>query len=577
MINKLKLYTTFFKFLKPFWLSEVVILLLSMVTIVITMINPYLLKCLIDEALMPKNTDLLIKLLIIMIVLSLFGGIINFLSSYYNALVTSKIMLNLRAKVFRHIIYLPQSFFNKNKVGDLVQKVNNEVDVIRAFVTESLLRLIKNLLMIIGYVTALCFLNYKLFLISIITFPLILLTLKFFKPRIKKVTEETRKKDSEILGFFIERFHNIKLIQSFNIYESEHSKLNENLEERIKLGMKKVKWTALNSSITGFLFALTITILFSAGGYLIINNQLTIGALFAFVNYLMFLMTPVRDLQNLYMEVIRVSVSMERINEILESPTIDSLQPEKPEFFSYSYKIVFKDVKFKYNETEILKGINFTLVKGKTYSLVGASGSGKTTIINLLLKFYSPTDGSILIDDVSLQDIDVFDLRKKVSYISQDNQLFNDSIIENIRVGNLQSSEKEIINASKKINIYKQIFSLERKFNSRVGDQGSKLSGGEKQKIALARIFLRDSDIVILDEAFASLDSENEREILLELRKKYQLSTIIIISHRMSTIKEVDEVIFMNDGIVAEQGKPEDLMMKKEHYWRLFREQLETV
>jgi ATP-binding cassette, subfamily B, putative efflux pump len=574
---KLKLYATFFRFLKPFWVSELIILFLSFVAIAITMVNPYLLKLLIDDALVPKDSHLLVKLLVIMTLLSLFGVVINFLSSYYNALITSKIMMNLRAKVFKHILYLPQSFFSKNKIGDLVQKINNEVDVIRTFITESLLRLIKNLIMIIGYVTALCFLNYKLFLISIVAFPFVIISLKYFKPKIKLVTEETRKKDSEILGFFIEKFHNIKMIQSFNIYDNECHKLNGSLEERVRLGMEKVKWGTLSSSISGFLFALTMTIFFAGGGYFIINGTLTIGALFAFVNYLMFLMTPVRDMQSLYMDLIRVSVSMERVNEIFENKTIDALQVANPKPFLYSDKIIFKNVKFNYNEKEILKGINLTLEKGKTYSLVGASGAGKTTIINLLLKFYNPVSGSILIDDVPLQNIDIFDLRAKISYISQENQLFNDSIIENIRIGKIQCTEDEVVDISKKINIYNQIMLLDGTFNSRIGDQGSKISGGEKQKIAIARAFLKDADILILDEAFASLDSENEREILAALRKKFQSSTIIIISHRMSTIKEVDEVVFLSEGLIVEKGKPEDLMMKKDHYWRLFREQLEPV
>lgn len=571
-----KMSLKYLRYLKPYWVAEVFVLLISIITTVLELINPYLLKIVIDDAITPKNMDLFIRLLILMVILMFVGLIIRFINTYLFNLISNKIMLDIRSDIFNHIIYLPVTFFNNQKIGDLVQKINNEVNLIGSFVTQSLLRVIRNAIMIVGLVFALCYLNVKLFLMIAAVTPFILLNLKYFQPKIKKVMEEIRKKDSEILNFFIERFQQVKLIQAFNIFEVENNKLVGYLRERIKLAMKRVKLSAVNNSIMTLLISININILIAVGGYFIIKDMMTIGALLAFLNYLMLLINPLRDSQSLYMEIVRISVSMERINEIFGQKVIGYTNGEKKLPFSFKDHISFRDVSFKYDNTQVLSNVNFGVRRGKTYALVGPSGSGKTTIISLLLGFFEPESGEIQIDQNSLQDIDIFSLRENISYISQDHQLFNDSIIENIRIGNLDSTDEEVIETSKKVNIYKHICSLEEKFNARVGDQGTKLSGGEKQRISIARAFLKNADILILDEVFASLDSESEKIIFKQLKEKYNNSAIIVISHRLSTIKEVDEIICLKDGSVAEKGSPYELIEKKGDYWNLFRDQMEN-
>lgn len=436
----LKLYLKFLRYLKPHWLSESAVLLLSITTSAFMLVNPYVLKVLIDDALVPKNMDLLVNIMYFVIALAIVGGVVGFMNTYYYNLVSNKIMLDIRSSIFNHIIFLPQSFFIKQKSGDLVQKINNEVDIIRSFITKSLLTIIKNTIMVVALVTALCYLNAKLFFASIVTFPLMWLALRYFQPKIKKIMEEVRKKDSTILSFFIERFQYIKLIQIYNIYKDSNSKLKNHLNDRIDLDMRRVKWSALNSSVISSLFSANMLIIFIYGGYLIINNALTLGGLLAFLNYLMLLLMPVREFQSLYMEIIRVSVSMERIDDILQVETIEEKQNGNCQPFQLEKNLSFENVSFKYNGKTVLDKINFNLEKGKSYAIVGASGSGKTTIINLLLKFVEPNSGQIYVDDKPLENIDVFNLRNNISVMSQESQLFDDSIIENIRIGNMKSS-----------------------------------------------------------------------------------------------------------------------------------------
>lgn len=483
-------------------------------------------------------------------------------------------MINIRKDVFTHIILLPQSFFSDNRIGDLVQKVNNEIDNIRNFITNSLIRFVKNMLMITGSTVALCLLNYKLLLMVLIAAPLTGFVLLYFRPRLRAMLEKIRVKDADVITFFIESFNNIKLIQSYNTYEYEQQRLDNELHTRFKLGMKRIKLLALNTAFMSLIGVVTTIILFSYGGYLVIQETLTFGTLLAFMNYLIFLANPVKDMQSMYMEYIRVTVSMDRLKEILDAETIKEKNNSRVSRFNFSKNIHIQDIQFAYQDEEILSGLSLQLEKGKVYAIVGSSGCGKSTLMNLLMQFYDSDKGEILIDDTPLKGIDIFNVRDKITYVSQDSYLFNDSIIENIRRGNLLSTENEIIEACKQVGIYDYIQTLDNKFESKLGDRGSKISGGEKQRIALARVFLKKNDVLILDEAFGAIDSDSEKVILDRLRKFYKDSLIIIISHRLSTIKGVDEIIFLKDGKIAEKGKHEELLLKKRGYYQLFNEQL---
>jgi len=572
-VKKIKDFLRFYRYAKPYWLGLSLVLLISLLIILINILNPYLLKVLIDDALLNKDQKLLVQLLGLMIALGIVSSIFGYMSMYFNGKITGRIMIDIRKSIFNHVIYLPQSFFQNTNVGDIVQKVNNEVDNIRDFISSSLLRTVKDVLMIVGYISALCWLNTKLFLLISITFPLTILILRYFQPRIKKVLSSIRIKDSEILSFFMEEFNNIKLIQSFNTYKNENNRLSLFLEERFRLGMKRIRLKAINAGIMGFVFALTMTMLFSYGGMLIIKDVLTIGSLLAFINYLLYLSDPIKDLQNLYMEIARVSVSVDRLNEIMNTPTLNVIPSSK--LFSHEKFIRFENVVFRYDETNILNNLNLTFEKGKCYAIAGSSGNGKSTIINLILRFYEPSSGKIYFDNNLLSDIDIFHLRDNICYISQDSFLFNDSIEKNICIGNLVSSKNEIELTIEKVDLNKILKQLNGDAKLIIGDHGTNLSGGEKQRVSLARAFLKNASILILDEAFSALDSESEKKILVSLKEKYKDCTIIIISHRISTIREVDEIVFIHNGEIVEQGKHESLLNKKGYYWSLYKEQFE--
>jgi ABC-type multidrug transport system fused ATPase/permease subunit len=572
--NKIKDFFFYLRYVKPYRFKLAIILVFTIIGIIVNIINPYLLKLLIDDAIMNKNSRLLWMLLIMMATISIISSLISYLNSYLTGFVTGRVMINIRQDVFNHMMFLSHSYLSNSKVGDLVQKINNEIDNLRDFITNSIIRFIKNTLMIVGCTIALCLINYKLLLIIVAIAPLTFIILLYFRPRIKKTIEKIRSKDSDVLTFFIERFNNIKLIQSYNTYNYESLKLNKELDIRYLLGMKRIKLVALNASLTGIILSLAMILLFLYGGYLIIQGILTVGYLLAFMNYLMFLMNPARDMQSLYMDYLRASVSMDRINEILKSKTIKEENQYRKSKFEFNNSLIFKDLCFCYDGNNILNNFSVQLEKGKTYAIVGPSGSGKSTLMNILMQFISFEQGEVLVDGISIKDIDIFELREKICYVSQESHLFNDSIIENIKRGNINSTIDDIVNACKDVDIDDYIRTLDEKYESRLGEHGSKISGGEKQRLAIARSMLRNGDILILDESFASLDSESESVILSRIRTGFKDSLILIISHRMSTIKGVDEIILIKNGRVIEKGRHQELILRKNFYSELFNEQL---
>ncbi len=554
---------------------------------------PYIMKIIIDTVFPQKDFNLLVKIIFILLGINIFQIVISFASTYLYNWVSNHIILDMRRGLFNHLIHLPLSFFNNQKTGDIVHRINNEVDVIQAAITASALRFVHNTLTVIGLTVALCWLNWQLFLITIIVLPFLFLNVKYFQPKIRKITLLARKKYSDILSFFVERFENIKLILSYNRQKYENIKLTDKINEIIGINMKNVVLSASTGSISSFLMSLTPIIIFGWGGRQVILGIMTLGSLVAFLQYLSRIFDPFRDLMSLYIDLVRASVSMKRVFEFLDIP-VQSRGDEHIKHFPFEKKIKFDNVDFGYNGNLVLNNFCLEFEKGKKIALVGPSGCGKSTVINLLCRFYEPDQGLILTDDISFQDIDLFELRKHIGLVTQDNYLFHESVWENIRYGKLESKPEIINYVAQRVDIPNDLLNqieedckqgVQGKCNtcssncsqgqSAIGDHGVKLSGGQKQRIAIARALLKNADILIMDEATSALDSESEKKIFDNLQHDYQDKTMIFISHRLSAIKNVDEIICMDNGRVVETGTYKELIARKGYYWKLFKDQVE--
>lgn len=483
-------------------------------------------------------------------------------------------MRDMRMELFRHLIRLPMNFFDKNKTGDILHRINNEVNAIQNIVTGSVLRFVNSLLTVIGLTIALCLLNYQLFLIAVIALPFIFLNTMYFQPKIQRVIKKSREKESDTLSFFIERFENVKLIKTYLTYDFEQTGLYRLIHKLIDLNLKNTVLTSATRGISTFLISFSPLLILYWGGQQVMSSAMTIGSLVAFLQYLNRLYNPMRDLMSLYFDMIRALVSMKRVFEFLDSPT-EPVSENGFQKISLTGNILFKDVGFSFDDKVVLKDLNIKLSQGKKYALVGQSGCGKSTIINLLCRFYEVEKGKIFFDDKHIKEIGINALRERIALISQDNQLFHDSILENIKYGNTGIAAKQVLEVSEYAGIHSHVESLSEKYNSQIGDKGTRLSGGQRQRIAIARAMLKDFDIIILDEATSGLDSESERKIFENLIELYHDKTMLFISHRLSTIRDVDEIICLHGGKVVENGTYDELISKRGFYWKLFQNQIE--
>ena len=567
------LFLKFLRFIKPYWGQEILLFVLMVLVSAGTLVSPYVLKIIIDDIIPSGNLKYLLQILAILVTINLVRIFIGFCSDYLYTWISNHIMLDIRKELFNRILHFPVGFFDKNKTGDVTHRINEEVNNVQGMLTGSLMRFIRNTLTLAGLAVALCLLNWKLFLVSMVVLPFVIINTRHFQPRIHKLYTQSREKDADVLDFFGERFNNIKLIKTFNRYHLENIKLTEKIKYMISLNLKSTIQSSTTQSISTFLISLSPLIVFAWGGQQVITGAMSLGALIAFIQYLNRIFNPVNDSMSLYWDVVRTSVSMKRIFEFMELPT-EKLFDESGNRIKLNTPLTFENVTFKYENVYIFENFNLTLIPGKSYAIVGSSGCGKSTLINLLCRFYEPEKGNIRFGNKNIEEFDIHALRNRISLISQDVSLFRGSIAENIQYGDLQSDTDRIEHAARLAGLSNMVNETIEGLNSNLGNEGAKISGGQKQRIAIARALLKDSDIIVLDESTSAMDSECEKEILENIFRLFKDKIIILISHRLSAISYVDEIFCLHKGKLVEKGSHSELVARKGFYLNLVKQQL---
>ncbi len=572
---KVKLYLRFSRYLKPYLSKELCLLLLMILANVGSLASPYILKIIIDDVFPTKNFNLLVTILLVWFGINMVRLVVSFLSDYLFVWISNQIVKDIRIDLFNHLIRLPMNYFDKNKTGDIIHRVNNEVNTIQSILTSSVVRLINNIIIIIGLIVVLSLLNFKLFLLFLFVIPFVFINTIYFQPKIHKNIKESREKDADILSYLVERFENIKLIKSYNRYDYENSKLNLKISQLIDNYLRNIILSSTTRHLSLFLISFTPILIYFMGGKQVFAGSMTIGALVAFVQYLTRLFEPLRDLIGLYWDAVRATVSMQRIFELFELP-IQKNDNKVITDFSLKHKdIIFQDVNFYYDGNIVLDSISMKFEAGKKYAIVGSSGCGKSTIVSLLCNFYQPLQGSILIGDNELSNFEIHELRRKIALVTQDNQLFHDTIWDNIKYGKLDCTANEIEDVALLTGVNNVVNKVKDGYSSIIGDRGAKLSGGQKQRIAIARAILKKADIIILDEATSALDAESERLIVENLCKLYDDKLMIFINHRLNNVKDVDVIMFIYKGKVVEIGNHETLINNRKYYYNMYREQID--
>jgi subfamily B ATP-binding cassette protein MsbA len=507
---------------------------------------------------------------IFIIVMILLKNVFLYFSYYVLAPVRYSISKKYNIALYDKILKLPISFFSEQKKGDILSRAGSDVLELENSVTAAMESIIKDPLNIIGILIFLFFLSFKLTLFVFIFLPISGFIVGRIGKSLKKQTSTAQIKWGEIISNLEETLSGLRIIKAFNA-EDKMKKRSDGLTNEmfvIKTNMQYRRDIA--SPLSEFLGICIVCGVLWFGGRLVLTGQImSPGAFITYVAIFSQIINPAKALSSAYYHVQKGAATLDRLNEILLAPiTVDDNNNGK-KLQAFEHSIEFKNVSFSYNERMILNNINLIIPKGKTIALVGSSGAGKSTLADLVPRFHDVTSGEILIDGVNIKDYSLQSIRDKISIVTQEPILFNDTIANNISLGNQTAPFSEIEEAARIANAHQFIIKKEDGFNSNIGDRGGKLSGGERQRLTIARAVLKNPPILILDEATSSLDTESERLVQDAINKMMQNRTSIVIAHRLSTIRTADEIVVLQNGTIVERGTHDELIVKDGFYNKL--------
>jgi len=544
----------------------------------LSLIDPLIIKVLIDNVLVEKNFGLLQWLFWGLVALIVFRAGLGFITSYLFSFIGHRVLFDIRNELFQHIERLHLGFHIETKTGEIMSRVHNDVGQLQNVITTTFVSLIVDLVTLIAILAIVFAMDWKLTLVSLAVCPLFIIIVAHFNPKIRRKSKETREVAADIMSFFQEIFSGIKVVQSFVREKYEARRHLTKSKKMINLGMELNVMGSFSSAISGIVAALGPALLLWFGGLQVIQGALTLGGLIAFYTYIGRLFGPISRLAQVHVTIQTAMASVDRIFEFLDIEPAIKDAPTAVSLATTSGKVAFEGVDFSYRpDRSILRNVSFEIERGETVAIVGQSGAGKTTIANLICRFFDPKMGSVKLDGLDLRKVRLKSLRRFVGLVSQETILFNDSIKENLKYGNPDATDQQIEEAAKMADIHNMIENLPEKYETLVGDSGVKLSGGERQRLSIARAILKDPAIMIFDEATSFLDSASENEIQRALEPFMKNRTTLIIAHRLSSVVHANRILVLKDGQITEQGTHAQLLQRKGMYKTLWDNQNKEV
>lgn len=514
----------------------------------------------------------LIAICILIIVTTVLKNVFLYLSYYISSPIRTATITHLRSELYEKILSLPIGYFTERRKGDLISRMTNDIYEIESSVVSTLEGLIKNPLTILGYLFYMIYLSPRLSLFLIILLPVTAFFIGRISRSLKKQSQAAAEKLGESLSVLDETVSGIRVIKGFNAESLLRNKFVGINDLLFFIRNKMNARRDLASPLTEVLGVTVLCTILYIGGRLVLTNSvnaLPAGDLMTYIAVFGIMINPAKDLSTAFFNMQRGAAAMERVEELLKAPVSIEDNPQGKQFESFTDKIEFKNLSFAYEDATILDNINLKIEKGKTIALVGSSGAGKSTLADLVPRFHDASAGELLIDGINIKDYSLKSVRAHMSIVTQEPILFNDTIAANIALGKPDATAEEIKQAAKIANAHDFIMKKEEGYQTNIGDRGNKLSGGEKQRLTIARAVLKNPPILILDEATSSLDTESERLVQDAINNMMQNRTSIVIAHRLSTISHADEIIVMQKGKIVERGTHEELIAYNGFYKRL--------
>ena len=558
-------------YVTPYWRRLSLVLGLSLVSTGLSLYLPYLSKGLVDQALLGGDFGVLQGIIFLFLAITLLSFGLNVISGLRYTRVSAEILFDMRLALYRHLQHLSPRFYARTRLGDIVSRINTDISEIQRVMAETALAWVGNLLFLLGSLSMLIWLDATLFLLSLVLLPPSVWALVRYRRRLEGRVASLRERSADLGSFLIETLQGMKLVVTSNAQTREAARFREKNDAFIRALMSMQWLTYLSGGLPGLILSGSTAIVFLYGGRQVIDGTMTMGTLVAFMAYQMRVLPPIQAMMGLYTNLATARVSLGRVHQLLDA-TVDVVEAPSPVALPrIRGDVVFEDVTVSFDRGgPALEHVSVAVRAGEVLAVVGPSGSGKSTMVDLLIRLLDPDSGRVLVDGQDLRTVRLADLRGQIALVDQEPFIFHASIADNFRYANPEASERDLVAAAQAAGIADFIDGLPSRYDTVVGERGMTLSAGERQRIAIARAFLANPAILVLDEPTASLDPVSERQVIEGYEAIMNGRTTILISHRFALTRKADRVVVLDGARIVEQGSPAELLARRGAFAELF-------